>query len=65
MLPLPTVRMSTPFVARTSQYPNGTLPSRYAPTAKSAGVSTYGVIPYAPTQPLTTFQSRFLKKASM
>ena len=28
MLPLPTVRMSTPFVRRTSQYPNGQEPAR-------------------------------------
>jgi hypothetical protein len=28
MLPLPTVRMSTPRVARTTQYPNGRLPAR-------------------------------------
>ena len=28
MLPLPTVRMSTCFVARTSQYPKGTDPTR-------------------------------------
>jgi hypothetical protein len=28
MFPLPTVRMSTPRVARTTQYPNGRLPAR-------------------------------------
>jgi len=28
MFPLPTVRMSTPFVQRTTQYPNGRLPAR-------------------------------------
>ena len=38
MLPLPTLRMSTCFVARTSQYPKGTDPTKAARVTKSAVV---------------------------
>ena len=67
MLPLPTVRMSTPRVARTTQYPNGRLPARYPATMKRT-VSIVGYftgIWYPVTQSLTVAQSRFSKKASM
>ena len=36
MFPDPTVRTSFPVVSRVSTSPNGTEPSRYAPTTKSA-----------------------------
>ena len=45
MFPLPTVRMSTRFSSRVSQYPNGMLPARYPAAMRSAVVKPGGSYP--------------------